>query len=71
MRLVLMTYLTLGVVCSFWFLCVMLMMEDRFVGAGMRKRIARAARALDRGDENQRVESATGRRGRAQSGRRA
>jgi hypothetical protein len=29
MRLVLMTYLALGVVCSFWFLCVMLMMEDR------------------------------------------
>jgi hypothetical protein len=29
MRLVLMTYLALGVVCSFWFLCMMLMTEDR------------------------------------------
>ena len=29
MRLVLMTYLALGVVCSFWFLCMVLMMEDR------------------------------------------
>jgi len=29
MRLVLMTYLALGVVCSLWFLGVMLMMKDR------------------------------------------
>ncbi len=29
MRLVLMTYLALGAVCSFWFLCVMLMMKHR------------------------------------------
>jgi hypothetical protein len=29
MRLFLMMYLALGVVCSFWFLCLMLMMEDR------------------------------------------
>jgi hypothetical protein len=29
MRLVLMTYLALGVVCSFWFLCMVLVMEDR------------------------------------------
>lgn len=29
MRLVLLMYLALGLVCSFWFLGVMLMMKDR------------------------------------------
>lgn len=32
MRFFLMMYLALGVVCSFWFLCVMLVMEDNSEG---------------------------------------
>jgi len=33
MRFFLMMYLALGVVCSFWFLCVMLVMEDTREGS--------------------------------------
>jgi hypothetical protein len=33
MRFYVMLYLALGVVCSFWFLCVMLLMEDSQEGS--------------------------------------
>jgi len=46
MRFFLMMYLALGVVCSFWFLCVMLVMEDTPEGSSTDRAMTQGQRVL-------------------------
>ena len=52
MRLFLMMYLALGVVCSLWFLCVMLVMEGTHEGSSRLPLGEKHVVGLDRPDDS-------------------
>ena len=52
MRLFLMMYLALGVLCSFWFLCVMVVLEGTPEGSSRPPLGEKHVAGLDRPDDN-------------------